>query len=61
MPSIPTVHFGLAGLGNVGMGVYKNLLRNGDLVASRSGVRLDVRKIAIRNKDKHLAAGVQKN
>ena len=58
MPSIPTVHFGLAGLGNVGMGVYKNLLRNGDLVASRSGVRLDVRKIAIRNKEKHVAAGV---
>jgi homoserine dehydrogenase len=58
MDSLPTVHFGLAGLGNVGMGVYKNLLRNGELVASRSGVRLNVRRIAIRDTARHTAAGV---
>ena len=40
MEDFPIVEFGLAGLGNVGAGVFKNLQKNGDLVASRSGIRL---------------------
>ena len=41
MISIPlSLAIGLAGLGNVGAGVYKNLERNGDLLAERTGHRL---------------------
>jgi len=57
MSEIPIVQFGLAGLGNVGAGVFKNLQKNGDLVASRSGVRLKVKRIAVRDVPKHVAAG----
>ena len=45
MEDFPIVEFGLAGLGNVGAGVFKNLQKNGDLVASRSGIRLNWRLI----------------
>ena len=31
------VRVGLAGLGNVGAGVYKNLLKNADLLWDRAG------------------------
>lgn len=44
-----TVYFGLAGLGNVGAGVYKNLLKNADLLTGRVGCRIAVGKIAIRD------------
>jgi homoserine dehydrogenase len=37
---------GLLGFGTVGAGVVEGLQRNGDLIASRSGVRLVLRKIA---------------
>lgn len=53
-----TAHIGLAGLGNVGAGVYKNLQRNGALLAARAGVHIVVKKIAVRDRAKHLAAGV---
>ncbi len=55
---LTTLKYGLAGLGNVGMGVYKNLLKNGDLVAARTGVKLEVKRIAVNNKARHEAAGV---
>lgn len=58
MEDFPLVHFGLAGLGNVGMGVYKNLQKNGALVASRSGIRLNAKRIAVRDVAKHTAAGI---
>ncbi len=58
MEDFQIVHFGLAGLGNVGMGVYKNLLKNGELVASRSGIRLHAKRIAVRDVAKHTAAGI---
>ena len=57
MADFPLVHFGLAGLGNVGAGVFKNLQKNGDLLASRSGVRLAAKRIAVRDVAKHVAAG----
>jgi homoserine dehydrogenase len=40
---------GLAGFGTVGAGVYRNLLKNGNLLEQRLGVRLDVRKVAVRD------------
>lgn len=49
MPSNITVNVGLAGLGNVGAGVYKNLLKNGDLLSDRLGLILKVRRIAVRD------------
>ena len=55
---LTTVKYGLAGLGNVGMGVYKNLLKNGSLVAARTGVTLEVKRIAVRDMARHQAAGV---
>jgi homoserine dehydrogenase len=58
MDELPNVNFGLAGLGNVGMGVYKNLIKNGELVASRGGIRLTCKKIAVREPARHMAAGV---
>ncbi|HWB05809.1 MAG TPA: homoserine dehydrogenase [Verrucomicrobiales bacterium] len=57
MEDFPLVQFGLAGLGNVGAGVYKNLLKNGNLVSSRSGIRLSAKRIAIRDRAKYIAAG----
>lgn len=48
-----TVFVGLAGLGNVGAGVYKNLLKNGSLLTDRTGVRIQVRRIAVRSPEKH--------
>jgi len=40
------IGLGLLGFGTVGAGVVEGLQRNGDLIASRSGVRLVLRKIA---------------
>ncbi len=58
MADFPLVQFGLAGLGNVGAGVFKNLQKNGDLLASRTGVRLAAKRIAVRDVAKHVAAGI---
>lgn len=52
MSEIKTVNIGLAGLGNVGAGVYKNLLKNADLLTGRVGSKIQVGKIAVRNLDK---------
>lgn len=46
------VGVGLAGFGTVGAGVYKNLVRNGGLMAQRLGVEFDVHKVAVRSLDK---------
>ena len=43
------IGIGLAGFGTVGAGVYKNLLRNGDLLEQRLGVQFEIRKIAVRD------------
>jgi homoserine dehydrogenase len=44
-----TVRIGLAGLGNVGMGVYKNLEKNSGLLRERTGCVLQIVKISVRD------------
>ncbi len=44
-----TVNIGLIGGGTVGGGVFKALRRNGELMASRLGVKLRVAHVAVRN------------
>ena len=52
-PSSPRiVTIGLAGLGNVGAGVFKNLERNRDLITQRTGADIRVRKVAVRDLDR---------
>ena len=46
------LRIGLAGLGNVGSGVYKNLLRNRHILQERTGAHLQVTKIAVRDPDR---------
>src|SRR5687768_620397 len=43
------VNLGIIGAGTVGGGVYQALQRNGGLMASRLGVRLQITKIATRD------------
>jgi homoserine dehydrogenase len=43
------LRIGLAGLGNVGSGVYKNLLLNRHILQERTGAHLKVTKIAVRD------------
>ena len=43
------VHIGLAGMGNVGAGVYKNLANNRLLLMERIGAELTVKKIVVRD------------
>jgi homoserine dehydrogenase len=43
------VNLGLIGGGTVGGGVYRGLLRNGALMASRLGVQLEITRIAVRD------------
>ncbi len=43
------LQIGLAGFGNVGAGVYKNLLKNRNLLEKRIGRALEVRRIVVRD------------
>ena len=43
------LRIGLAGLGNVGSGVYKNLLLNREILQERTGAHLKVARIAVRD------------
>lgn len=43
------IHVGLAGLGNVGAGVYKNLEQNGDLILQRTGADIRVKRVVVRD------------
>ncbi len=47
-----TLKIGLAGFGNVGAGVYKNLLKNGALLRERTGQNLIIHRIVVRDPDK---------
>lgn len=49
VPSPRLVRIGLAGLGNVGMGVFKNLRQNEGLLKERTGCLLRVDRIAVRD------------
>jgi homoserine dehydrogenase len=44
-----TVRIGLAGLGNVGLGVFKNLRKNAGLIKERTGCLLQVEKVSVRS------------
>lgn len=44
-----TIRIGLAGLGNVGAGVFKNIAKNRDLIAQRTGAELQIAKVAVRD------------
>ncbi len=46
------LQIGLAGLGNVGAGVYKNLLRNRDLLRERTGRELHVKRAVVNDPGK---------
>jgi len=46
------LRIGLAGLGNVGSGVYKNLLLNREILEERTGAHLKVARIAVRDLDR---------
>lgn len=50
LPASPrTIHIGLAGLGNVGAGVFKNLEQNGDLIRQRTGADIRVKRVVVRD------------
>ena len=40
------INFGIIGLGNIGAGVVKNFLKNQDLIRSRTGLQLCLKKVA---------------
>ena len=42
------VNLGMIGGGTVGSGVFRALQLNGDLMASRIGVKVNVRKVAVK-------------
>lgn len=50
--SEPSLKIGLAGFGNVGAGVYRNLEKNRHLLRERTGYHLEIARIAVRNPDK---------
>jgi len=47
--SEPTLKIGLAGFGNVGAGVFKNLEKNRHLLRERTGCVLEIKRIAVRD------------
>jgi len=50
LPTPPrTIQIGLAGLGNVGAGVFKNLGQNGDLIRQRTGADIRVKRVVVRD------------
>lgn len=51
------IGIGLAGLGNVGAGVYKHLLANRNLLRERLGLDLEVSRIAVRDVDRRSNEG----
>ncbi|MEM6910344.1 MAG: homoserine dehydrogenase [Verrucomicrobiota bacterium] len=46
------IRIGLAGLGNVGAGVYKNLEKNREILIDRTGFELKIARIALRDPDR---------
>jgi homoserine dehydrogenase len=43
------INIGLAGLGNVGAGVFKNLEKNRALISQRIGAELRITRVAVRD------------
>jgi homoserine dehydrogenase len=46
------VKIGLAGLGNVGAGVFKNLIKNASIIRQRTGASLEIVRVALRDPSK---------
>ncbi len=55
------IQIGLAGLGNVGAGVYKNLEKNRALITQRIGAELQVKKVAVRDLSRQRDVAVPAN
>jgi len=55
------IQIGLAGLGNVGAGVYKNLEKNRALITQRIGAELQVKKVAVRDLSRQRDVAVPMN
>ena len=53
-----TIGIGLAGMGNVGAGVFKHLTQNRALLRERLGFELEVKKIAVRDKSRDRGVAV---
>src|SRR6516225_4863338 len=49
------IGIGLAGLGNVGAGVYKHLIQNRAIIGERLGLELRVHRVAVKNPEKNRA------
>ena len=52
------IQLGLAGLGTVGSGVYETLYRNHSLLEARSKIPFRIKRIAVRNLNKHRETAV---
>ena len=55
------VNLGIIGAGTVGGGVYQAIQKNGGLMASRLGVRFQVRKMAVRDLKKRRAVSIPRS
>lgn len=53
-----TLGIGLAGFGTVGTGVWETLVRNFDLISKRTGVQVEIKRIAVRDPNKSRLAEV---
>lgn len=56
-----TVQIGIIGGGTVGGGVYQAIQRNGSLMASRLGIKLEVGRVVVRNLRKPRAVAIPKS
>ncbi len=52
MVDIKTVRLGLLGCGNVGAALARLVLADGDAIAGRTGVRLEIARVAVRSRSK---------
>ncbi|HUF32022.1 MAG TPA: homoserine dehydrogenase [Acidimicrobiales bacterium] len=52
------VRIGLLGCGNVGSAVLRLLASRGDAIEARTGLRLEIARVAVRTPDRAIAAGV---
>lgn len=61
MPKKRVIAIGLVGLGVVGQGVWKHIQRNRKALERRFGVKLDLRKAAVRDLDKRRSVRVHRS
>ena len=61
MPKRPIIAIGLVGLGVVGQGVWKHIQRNRKALERRFGVRLDLRKAAVRDLNKQRSVRIHRS